>query len=113
MLEGLGFREKSLLLGDICELGAQSERIHRKIGRAAFEHGLCRIYLFGRDAALAGQAAEESGFPPECVFYNPSLECPEITANQIKNNEGADSVVLFKASRAVGLERVIDCLRRS
>ena len=110
MMTGLGFQESSLLLGDIRELGSHTENIHKEIGRVAVKYKLSRLYLFGKDAATVGEEASACGFPAERIFYNEDTDSPEITAKQIKENEGGNSVILFKASRAVRLERVRDCL---
>ena len=100
-------QRKSLVLGDILELGDYSERIHRKIGSLIHSHDFHNIFLFGDQSRYIGEEAISKGFPTERIFYNENTERPEITAMQIIHNSVPSELILVKASRAMKMERIM------
>lgn len=107
----LGYKEKSVCLGDIYELGEHSEKIHREIGKAIAPSGISRLYLMGNECRFIMDEAIRAGFPAERIHCNADLCNPKATAREILSRHKKDEIVLFKASRAVGLERVIEYLK--
>lgn len=101
-------QEKSLLLGDMLELGDESKNIHREIG----EHISCdvfnNLFLFGKSAREIGHGALSNGFSAEKIFINTNITLPEVTSKQIRENCAVGEVILMKASRGIGLERVLN-----
>lgn len=110
VLETQGYEEKSLILGDILELGASEKSICEEIGARLAHSGICNLYLFGRMAKSIKSAAHSGGFPLERIFINSDLSRPEITVSQVIKNSRPGALILMKASRGVALERVIECL---
>jgi UDP-N-acetylmuramyl pentapeptide synthase len=51
------------------------------------------------------------GYSHERVSINGDIENPAATAEAIRKILKSSDVILFKASRAVRLERVIECLK--
>ena len=105
-----GYEEKSLILGDILELGESEKSICEEIGARVARSEIRNLYLFGRMAKAIKSAAHKSGFPLERIFTNSDLSRPEITASQVIKSSSHGALILMKASRAVALERVIECL---
>ena len=101
--------KKHLLLGDILELGRFSEEIHYEIGTRISPDYFGYIFLFGSEVKHIASGAIGSGFPRERIIFNPHLSRPEITADQIKYFCQTGDTIFMKASRAIRLERVIDC----
>ena len=101
-------KKKSLLLGDMLELGTSSADIHREIGKSIPIVSFENLFLFGKDAKEIGIGAYEMGFDSKKIFVNTNITAPEVTARQIRENCLAGEVVLMKASRGVMLERVLD-----
>ncbi len=101
---------KSAVLGDILELGEETEVLHRKIGALAKKAGISKLYIFGRNAKFIKLGAMESGMKEDCIFINEDTNSPEITALQIIKNSYNETII-FKASRKMKLERIIEILK--
>ena len=102
---------RSALLGDILELGKMSEEAHFTIGRKCAECNLRTLYLFGEYSDFTEEGAISGGMDRERIFKNTRLNCPEITANQISKNVTKNEIILFKASHAVKLGRIVSLLK--
>ncbi len=101
----------SALLGDILELGRDTEAIHREIGAAAYRFGLSRLYLFGAYSIFIAEGAKDAGMQPEQIYVNTDIENPERTANDILEHHRENEVILFKASHRINLTAIIDILK--
>ena len=104
-----GYSRKSLLFGDILELGEASNDIHKKLGSHIFPDEIFNLYLIGSEAEKIAIGAVENGFSADRIFFNKDLERPDITADQIKKNSIDNEIIGMKASRGVKLERVLSC----
>lgn len=96
---------KILVLGDMLELGGQTEALHREIGNFAAGHAPDLLVAVG-DAAgrFLADAAVKSGLcSAKVVCYADALQ-----AKAVREVLGAGDTVLLKASRGVGLERILD-----
>lgn len=102
---------KIAVLGDIRELGAYTEEGHRQVGRAAAEEGVELLVTFGSDAAYIAKAAIAQGMPEAAVCSFTDLDHPEEVSGFLSGLLQKNDTVLFKASRAVRLERVIAYLK--
>lgn len=92
-----------LVLGDMAELGEQEEYYHRKIGH----------YISGKPINLLITVGEKAKFIAEAASINInsiSLSGNPDAAIFLKNNLNAKSVVLFKASRCIKLEEILNYL---
>jgi UDP-N-acetylmuramoyl-tripeptide--D-alanyl-D-alanine ligase len=97
---------KIAVLGDMLELGQDALWWHQEtgrylVGRADF------LVCVGQRASAIGEGANEEGLPPESVQR---VESAEEAAAFLSPMLAAGDVVLFKASRGVGLERVVSTL---
>jgi UDP-N-acetylmuramoyl-tripeptide--D-alanyl-D-alanine ligase len=96
------------VLGEMLELGARSDALHREAGRAAAAAGLGLLLTVGGDAARAlGAAAVEAGLPENRVTH-----CDESAAAALRlmTMLQADDVVLVKGSRGVRADLVVSRL---
>jgi len=102
-LATLGGR-KIAVLGRMGELGEFSPQLHRLVGQKIRQRQLDQLFLLGEHPDL--QALAQAAQPI------PSQTCPTIATLtvQIANYLQPGDRVLFKASRAVGLERVFTSL---
>jgi UDP-N-acetylmuramoyl-tripeptide--D-alanyl-D-alanine ligase len=104
LLSTLGGR-RLLVLGDMLELGVFAEEEHRKIGRLAGERRLDWVLAVGEHAALAAEAAAEAGVETALAAS------PDEALALLREALRPGDVVLVKASRRVGLERIVEGLR--
>ena len=102
--------EKSAMLGDMLELGAATERLHRKIGADIYRNGFSKLYAYGVYAPFTAAGAMSAGMKSENIFINTDVLSPEITANQIKDSYNGE-LIMFKASHALNASKIYDFLK--
>jgi len=102
-----GLRRSWAVLGAMGELGDTARTEHEAVGREVRQRGVDRLVAVGADAAgiyagAAGDPAEEKGF----------VHVPDMSAalHLLRRQLRPGDVVLVKASRYVGLERLADAL---
>jgi UDP-N-acetylmuramoyl-tripeptide--D-alanyl-D-alanine ligase len=98
-----------LVLGEMGELGEFAEEAHRRAGRRAAASADV-LWVVGKGARAAAEAARESGMPADRVLASPDVETA-LEAPPFRPEPG--DVLLFKASRAVGLDRLASGVRAS
>lgn len=91
------------VLGEMRELGEESERGHRDVGEAAAEFGVDQLIAIGNNAAIIVRAAEHAGLQ-KSVAVGSTIEAAELLANLVAPGD----LVLIKGSRAAQTERVIE-----
>ena len=102
-----GDRRTWAVLGAMGELGNQAAAEHEAVGHEIRRRGVDRLVAVGADAAgiyagAAGGPAEEEGF-----IHVPDMSAAlQLLRSQLRSGD----VVLVKASRYVGLERLADAL---
>lgn len=101
-------RRKVAVLGDMLEMGEQTEQVHRDIGLAVAERGVALFIAVGRNAAILAESAISAGMDPAQVFEAQDSLVAAALAREILVPR---DVVLVKASRGVGLELVTDAIR--
>ncbi len=94
------------VLGDMAELGAQSESAHAEVGRRAAELGVEQLIAVGKMAGTMAQAARDAGLSRVI-----ELENAESAASSIKSFLKVGDTVLLKASRSSRLERIGNALK--
>ena len=93
------------VLGEMAELGEHSTEAHREIGRRIAELGEIQLVTVGKMASLMAQAAREAGL-------REVTECRDVVeaTTVIKKIARGGDVILLKASRVFGLERMSESL---
>lgn len=89
---------KVLILGDMYELGEDSDAEHRKLGELLKNKGFTRVYFCGK-LIKEGLTTYPAG-----KFFNDKMEL----AKEVKLQNYSDTLFLLKASRGIGLEKIID-----
>ncbi len=110
LVSSLNYEKKSVLIGSIYELGSFSEQIHFDVGVNFAHYDFSKLYIIGEYSDYVLKGAVSAGFPAENIFVNTDTAAPETTANQIIKNHSPGEIILFKASRAVKLERVLEII---
>ena len=94
------------VLGDMAELGEQSALAHAEMGRRAAELGVAGLVAVGKWACQTGEAARAAGLENVSEFADLSA-----AAEAVKMLVKPGDLVLLKASRTVGLERIGEALK--
>jgi UDP-N-acetylmuramoyl-tripeptide--D-alanyl-D-alanine ligase len=100
VLAGLDGR-RWLVLGDMAELGGHAEASHREAGELARARGVERLYTFGPQAALAGEAFGAGATHAHDLQSLGAALRPQLAA---------DVRLLIKGSRVNRLERLVAAL---
>jgi UDP-N-acetylmuramoyl-tripeptide--D-alanyl-D-alanine ligase len=87
------------ILGTMAELGPDSERFHRDIGRQAAERGIDVLITVGEEALPYAAAFDGERYP---------VGTPEEAGALLEEIARPGDRVLVKGSRSVGLERVLE-----
>ena len=98
---------KIAVLGDMKELGAYSAQAHVEVGTEVAANKIDVLFTFGMLAADIAAAASKYGV--KNIFVFEEGEYREI-AEAIKENTADGDVILFKGSRVMALEKVIELL---
>lgn len=98
------------VLGDMRELGNISEQAHKTVGAYAAKIGIHKLITFGTFASKIAEGAKEAGMSAENILMIEDTEHAENAACLLKTVLQEGDAVLFKASRAVALERLIRLL---
>jgi UDP-N-acetylmuramoyl-tripeptide--D-alanyl-D-alanine ligase/murE/murF fusion protein len=97
---------KIAVMGDMLELGSVEEEAHRQVGRELGEHKFAAVVTRGKLGALIAEGAKESGI--EETF---SCGSHEEAAAKLKEILQPGDTVLFKGSRGMAMEKIIDLLK--
>lgn len=96
------------VLGYMAELGPGSDEAHRQIGHSVARSGIERLLVVGSEAeGIRAGAAEARTDDNESVL---TAEGPDEAIVLLRRLLRPDDAVLVKASRSVGLERIVDAL---
>ena len=95
-----GKRRKICVLGDMFELGKQSKRLHLKVKKILKENNITNVYTIGKEMKKLFNTLPTS---LECKHAETLEELYLYLIKNIKSND----VILFKASRAMYLDKII------
>ena len=98
-----GNTRKIAVLSDILESGGYSNQIHSNIGDAAVNKNIDIVYLFGEKSKATYETIKRHD-KIECVYFDDKSEIAQVLYNRAKKGD----VILFKASRGMALETVIE-----
>ena len=105
-LEQFQARPKTLILGDMKELGPDSARFHRELGAWLATLDLKSVFLAGPEMTPAAEALREA--KPKFPFTH-DVD-PKAFTSALKGKLSKQDAVLFKASRAMKLEELAKAL---
>lgn len=103
---------KVAILGDMFELGENSDAMHGEVGAYAAQHGIERIYCVGENSRHMYEAALKQADENQAVLYFETRE-QILRALAEKKNEliPEGCTVLIKASHGMVFTEVLSCLR--
>lgn len=107
-LSDMAGNRRIAVLGGMMELGAMSEAEHREVGRKACSLGIDRLFTVGELAEAIAAGAGEAGMDPVKISGFPSADD---ACKALELELTAGDIVLIKASRALELERIAECIK--
>ena len=108
VLAELGKNRRTVaVLGEMRELGEKTAELHKSVGRYAASLNIDRLYTYGEDALEIAVGGLEEGFDESSIIAYNKIDRPEGLAEILQDDLKQGDIVLFKASRAVALEKVI------
>jgi len=98
------------VLGDMLELGSESNTLHAEIGHYLVEMGVDELFTFGDASRHLNQAARTKGLPRRAAHHYSdfNLMMEDLTSSLTPGDS-----VLVKGSRGMRLERVSETLKQS
>jgi len=107
---GEGVRRRIVVAGEMLELGAESEQLHREAGREIAGFGVDVLWGVRGHARELVEGARESGMGGEATaFFESSDEAAAALLNFVRPGD----LVLVKGSRGVHTERIVEALKGS
>ena len=107
-LHDMGNGRKIAVLGDMLELGEISQQAHSESGIQAAKNDIDILYTFGEMSKNSVESAKENGIETAKSFDN-KKELAKALLELLKR----DDTILFKASRGMALEEVIEELYKN
>ncbi len=106
--------EKTAILGDMFELGENSDALHAEVGRYAAEAGIDRILCVGEASRHMYEAAVDSAEGTRHIAYFPSRDALlEVLGKERGEYIPDGCTVLVKASHGMEFGRVLKFLKES
>ncbi len=112
VLSGLEGKRKIAVLGDMRELGEHSAALHRGVGKFAADKKIDFLFTVGElgahiaEGALLGEMSREN-------IHSELDESAENTIKTLKDIVVEGDIILFKASRAMKFERIIEEIEKA
>lgn len=100
-------KRKWAILGDMLELGEWTERSHKEIGRQVAESNIDFLVAVGDYAKWYAEGAKLSGMPLESTLW---MESAGQAYDYIRERMETGDVMLFKGSRKMGLDALVERL---
>lgn len=95
------------VLGEMGELGQESERGHREVGEAAAELKVDELIAVGPSGAAIAHAAEKAG-----LENSTAVDSPEKAAELLGESAMPGDLILVKGSRTARMERVLEAFAK-
>ncbi|RIW32735.1 UDP-N-acetylmuramoyl-tripeptide--D-alanyl-D-alanine ligase [Bacillus salacetis] len=102
-----GYSKKILVAGDMLELGPNEEAYHYEVGQEVKKGKIDLVFTYGTLAKQTAKGAAEN-IGEENVF---SFDDKQVLGKKLESILEGDEILLFKASRGMKLEEVIEQLR--
>jgi len=96
------------VLGQMNELGEESERGHREVGETAAALGIDELFAVGEAGAAIAQAARKAG-----LEKSSAVDSPEEAARRLSATASPGDLILVKGSRTARMERVLEAFAKS
>lgn len=102
-----GANRKIAVLGDMLELGKQSELFHRQLGETVAQLDIDCLFLTGDFAGFVQEGAVSAGMDGNNIILSKDLKN---LAAELKEKMSKGDSILLKGSRRMGMEKVVEFL---
>lgn len=99
------------VLGDMLELGEESDRLHRSVGKRFAKGCAERLFTIGKESEKIALSAAENGVLQDQIFQNPDPTDLSGLIAELQSTVRPGDVILIKASRGIAAERVGSALK--
>ena len=106
----MGLERKVAILGDMFELGENSDAMHGEVGTYAAEKGIDVICCVGENSLHMYEAAKEVQKPGQEILYFATRE--ELLKKLSETVKSGDTI-LVKASHGMGFDKVIEMIKET
>lgn len=103
VLEDLEGAKKIAILGDMLELGNETEAGHRAVAKQLMESGIDQVLLLGKRMAFAFDELKKTGFTDDKVMY---FDSHEQLITKAKELIFQGDIVLIKGSQGMRMEKI-------
>ena len=104
VLKDLQAKRKIAVLGDMLEIGKYAPEAHEVVGRSAAKI-VDLLFTVGPRAKFIAEAAEKAGFDKSKIFvFDTILGAGKVLEHHLRLGD----LVLIKASRAIGLDKIVE-----
>lgn len=100
-------QQRSLLIGDIRELGPESEAMHRSLKEAIDPSRINKVYLFGEEMGALYEELQYI-FKKEDLFYEATDH--QLVINKLENTLNENDLILVKSSFGTDLLSIVSAL---
>ncbi len=97
--------KKVALLGDMLELGKESEKLHREVGKLVVKLGIDFAIFYGTEMKFAYDACQKVG--GNCVYTMHKEEVIELVLKWLRHK----NIILIKGSRGMRMEFFLEKIR--
>lgn len=99
-------QRRSIVLGDMLELGSFSEQAHRRIGKFCADHGneIDQLILVGSQVRFLSEEAKKLGFAKEKISEYGNVQELVLQKDELLQEEG---IIYIKASRGLSLDKLV------
>ena len=106
VLGGAHGRRKVAVVGDMKELGPNSEQFHRTVGACFAQAGTDRLIAIGDLARFMAEGARDAGLEQAGYFHTPD-EARDALLREVRSGV----TILVKASRSMAFEKIVEFLQ--
>ena len=96
------------VLGDMLELGRDSDKLHWQIGQKAASLGINKLFIFGTQGKHTIKGAMDNKFPSDNIYHGTK----EKIVQKVLDNIDSDTWLLVKGSRGMAMESIIQKLKQ-
>jgi UDP-N-acetylmuramoyl-tripeptide--D-alanyl-D-alanine ligase len=105
ILQNIKAARRIVVMGDMLELGEETEADHREIGRKIFLDKIDLFFAFGKRMKFAVEELEKHAFPKENVFY---FENQEALGRKLQETIKEGDLILVKGSQGMRMEKIVE-----